>query len=286
MSLIGCNENTSILTVPDWIPSYDRGETIRSPDEATRSNSDYNLMIIFDNRTRLYNDSNDIITSMIPEWSYPMDFSSPDTYLNQSSICDLISNLTWSKESIPKLLDQGSNFLYGMLFHQTLSLTPIESKITFSTSSITEVKHSSGTDFTLALDFDDSQSNELDLSKCVEPMLESAMNLTCHVYILRDSKRLSFHDWIPLKNCIIHYPRRIIVSNISTLLSNDTKNIVELYSNFNWVSDKTRSAFIGYKNDTISNLLFDSIEYKRRMEIWKRGRDPPDIPVLQKCFLT
>jgi hypothetical protein len=275
-------EGPSVLRIADWIPSYGRDDFTQHADE--RKDQDCRSAR-FNKRACSCSDGSNVTMSVCFPCNRPLDAKLLNVYIDRISATDTLPNQVLSKDIASRLFDQGEHFLYGMLIHEVMSLAPYFGTSKFLSSSVVDATKTD--DFTIALDFDSSQSDLSVLRKCFEPTLTLTLGSPCHVYMLRDNKDIAVHDWIQSKNCTVINAKSLNVVTLSQKWSNnsDNKNNAELYSNLYWISGKVRSAYIGYRSNPISKLLYDGIEYKRRMEIWKRGQDPPDIPILPHCFL-
>jgi len=172
-------------------------------------------------------------------------------------------------ESAKKLYGHGDDFLYGMLFDETIVFAD-------------NLRHGSPPgskphpdDFSVAFDawYDHaSDNNTLHETKCLDtvlPRIKTMENVKCSVYLLTKSETTlaNAQRWLSDRNCTIW------MKNSTRDVNNDFWQTFILASN-------ARTAFIGPTSD----LLMARIEYLRQQEIWRKGRIPPLIPELLTCF--
>ena len=173
-----------------------------------------------------------------------------------------------SRTTAEKLYAQGIDFLYGMLFHRIFSLN-LESNDTPDiwpdpSSLSVLVRFENG-------DFGPSLSREI---QCLQSVLP-AIDKSCSVLLLSDrlSALTGVEKWLASRNC----------SAITLIEPEPVSERASFRRVF--LASKARSSFIGNRS-TLSNLLLEWIEYGRRIETWKLGRDPFAIQDLPKCTLA
>lgn len=110
--------------------------------------------------------------------------------------------------------------------------------------------------------------------------------MTCDVYLISDSNmtQLLLEDWLTKQNCSMDIADHTIdaITTEQTVESAEVRGRIQFFQELDWAS-MARTAFVGHAKNTLSHILLERIEYKRRMEIRKLGRDPPIIPTLAKC---
>jgi hypothetical protein len=166
-----------------------------------------------------------------------------------------------------KLYAQGIDFLYGMLFHRIFSLN-IESNDTPTTwpdpSSISVlVPFKNG----------DDGPNLLSEIQCLQSILPT-VDRHCSVILLSDPlpALTGVEKWLASRNCSV------------ITLTNEPATERAFFQRA-LLASKARSSFIG-EHGALSKLLLEWIEYGRRIETWKLGRDPFTIPNLPKCLMV
>jgi hypothetical protein len=172
-----------------------------------------------------------------------------------------------SQTTAEKLYAQGIDFLYGMLFHRIFSLN-LESKDTPDTwpdpSSISAF---------VPFENGDDGPSLLHEIQCLQSVLPT-IDRPCSVLLLSD--RLStlngVETWLTSRNCS------------AIMLTNEPVSERAFFQRI-FLASKARSGFIG-NPIALSNLLLEWIEYGRRIETWKLGRDPFAIQGLPKCTLA
>jgi hypothetical protein len=165
-----------------------------------------------------------------------------------------------------KLYAQGIDFLYGMLFHRIFSLN-LESNDTPDT-------WADPSSLSVLVRFADNGPGLLREIRCLQSVL-SAMDKPCSVLLLSDrvSALTGVEMWLASRNC-------------SAITLTELEPVSErAFFQRVFLASKARSGFIG-NHSTLSNLLLEWIEYGRRIETWKLGRDPFAIQDLPKCSLA
>jgi hypothetical protein len=171
-----------------------------------------------------------------------------------------------SRATAEKLYAQGIDFLYGMLFHRIFSLnlssnhTP---KIWADPSTLSVAVRSENAD--------DGPSLLREI-QCLQSILPE-IDKPCSVLLLSDrlSALTGVEEWLASRNC------SAITLTTEPASERDFFQRVSLAS-------KARSGFIGNRS-ALSDLLIEWIEYGRRIETWKLGRDPFVIRDFPKCAL-
>lgn len=167
-----------------------------------------------------------------------------------------------SRTTAEKLYAQGVFFLYGMLFHRifSLNLTSNNTPKTWADPSIL-----------VPFEKGDNGHGLLPEIQCLQSILSVAVDRPCSVVFLPD--RLStltvVEKWLASRNCSV------------VTLTNKPASERDFFQRV-FLGSKARSGFIG-NHSAVSNILLEWIEYGRRIETWKLGRDPFVIEDLPKC---
>ena len=180
-----------------------------------------------------------------------------------------------------KLYKQGADFLYGMLFEETILLA--DSVRNHVPPSGFKVDPDS---LTIALDDWKNDNDKLPETDCLGEILSIAANSTaenhgCNVFILSKSQTTNddLQTWLSDRNCSTW----TTVSSNDVSLPDENEN-ADFFRNL-ILASRARTALVGRKGTASSEFLASRIEYRRQQEIWRLGRDPPLIPKLQSCFL-
>jgi hypothetical protein len=172
-----------------------------------------------------------------------------------------------SRTTAEKLYGEGIDFLYGMLFHRIFSLN-LESNDTPTTwpdpSSISVL---------LPFENGDDGPNLLREIQCLQSVVPT-IDRPCSVLFLSDrlSALTGVEKWLASRNC-----------SVITLTNEPASERAFFQRAF--LASKARYGFIG-EHSGLSNLLLEWIEYGRRIETWKLGREPFAIQDLPKCTLA
>ncbi|GKY99174.1 hypothetical protein MPSEU_000872800 [Mayamaea pseudoterrestris] len=178
-------------------------------------------------------------------------------------------------DTTTKLFEQGPAFLYGLLFHEAFQLSPI-------------VRHDAfASDFPGAQQFTNSLSiamlpganslfdNEL---SCLTSIIRSQPAApTCHVLAAPDPAVVVSEELmarVSQMSCTVWTINNADITNedhFSQSLSFLRSTLLASYA---------RSGIIGMNQPS---MALDWIEYKRRVEVWKLGRQPPILPALTRC---
>jgi hypothetical protein len=165
---------------------------------------------------------------------------------------------------VEKLYSQGADFLYGMLFHQTFTFKASISDSFLDPSMNSVALHSTDND-------SDSDSMTSRSIECLESLFQGT-DKPRHVIALSNQNATvlsRLQEWMP-RDCSMS-----TVGAESTSISNYLQAVSE--------ASTARSGFVGHSNAT-SHVL-EWLEYGRRMETWKLGREPFQISDLPKCSL-
>jgi hypothetical protein len=172
-----------------------------------------------------------------------------------------------SQTTAEKLYAQGIDFLYGMLFHRIFSLN--------LSSNDTPKTWADPSTISVAVRFEngDDGPSLLHAIQCFQSILPE-IDRTCSVLVLSDhlSAPTGVEKWLASRNC-----------SLMTLVT-EPESETAFFQQVSLAS-KARSGFIG-NHSALSNLLLEWIEYGRRIETWKLGRDPFVIRDLPKCTLA
>ena len=239
------------------------------------------------NSASLYWPDNVALVSNIPLVVFP---SSPRKIVDFPSGLQRLFDSDQSRRAIANLYDQGADFLYGMLFARTfqfeeavqgntqigVNAPPLLARTIIAINSVHREPNNDGSDI----------SSEI---KCLESYLlvHSKTRETpapCHVYLISDRNETltKLQSWLKSYNCTAWSTLNTLKSE-STWKRESQSPTLNFFENLRFVSN-ARFRFIGHV-DPSSDLLVESIEYQRRMEVWKQGRDPPLLPTLNKCTL-
>jgi hypothetical protein len=176
-----------------------------------------------------------------------------------------------SRTTAERLYTQGIDFLYGMLFHRIFTLKNLSSidtiNKTWADPSTISVAVHSGNDNT------NSESSLIRQIQCLESVLPD-IDRPCSVLMLsnRSSTLTGLQKWLKGRNCS--------AVTLTTEPASE-RNFFQRVS----LASKARSGYIGHAS-VASSLVLEWIEYGRRMETWKLGRDPFFISDLPKCTLA
>jgi hypothetical protein len=172
-----------------------------------------------------------------------------------------------SRTTTEKLYAQGIDFLYGMLFHRIFSLN-----LEWNDTPTTWPDPSS---ISVLVPFENRDDGPTLLREiqCLQSVLPT-IDRPCSVLLLSDhlSALNGVEKWLASRNCS------------AITLTNEPKSEKAFFQRV-FLASKARSGFIG-NHSTLSNLLLEWIEYGRRIETWKLGRDPFAIQDLPKCTLA
>jgi hypothetical protein len=162
-----------------------------------------------------------------------------------------------------QLLEQGSDFLYGLVFHYAFQLQPVV-KVDLFPSGFPDAPIEFDT---FALSGMETDAGAL---ACVKRVCRPSSDYPCHVFASEGwSQELATEAdifiWEPLET----------VENVNTSYD---QSLAFLRGQF--FASQARSGYIG---DGPSSLGLDWIEYKRRLEVWKLGRIPPRLPHFSRC---
>jgi len=277
-----------VLERASWLPSYDEFAqelklpeplylnfwTTRTPNVMNRHAWDesYTNFTGIDNRT---------------EWplvSFPIVTNPLDTLSRPGGRQALLANY-WTRETARKLHSLGTNFMFGMFFRESFTMSAIVQKDLIKPK-YAAIDMKSTVYFSIALhsrhnspkkDGADVRSEQ----RCLDQLLEKApVNSTCIVYLMSDRPKTieMLTTWLSTtKNC-----------TSVTALHQEGKSFrggehgpwsgLGFYQDLAAVS-QARTAFTG-KMTTSSSLLVELIEYDRTMEAWRRGENKTE-PLLQ-----
>jgi hypothetical protein len=172
-----------------------------------------------------------------------------------------------SRTTTEKLYAQGIDFLYGMLFHRIFSLN-----LEWNDTPTTWPDPSS---ISVLVPFENRDDGPTLLREiqCLQSVLPT-IDRPCSVLLLSDhlSALNGVEKWLASRNCS------------AITLTNEPKSEKAFFQRV-FLASKARSGFIG-NHSTLSNLLLEWIEYGRRIETWRLGRDPFAIQDLPKCTLA
>ena len=192
----------------------------------------------------------------------------PDTEtFNSEKLLQVDSPLETSR-----LLEQGRDFLFGMLF---------SAAFTFALAIRSSTQHPNGFESgaaisnSIAIDARTWSTRQPNLVQCLTSIFDTASTSpSCQAYVLSnpDDQQSSadVSKWLESHNCSVLSPRTIRTSEHRSSPTTISGGDMSYFSQLAWASS-ARSAYIGPE----SSLLLQLIQYQRRMEIWKQGRDPP-----------
>jgi len=261
-----CND---LLQISSWIPSYEQWSTkLQLP---ALSKLQQNKSLAADSVERFGQTSDSWFTQAIASNARLAIFP----FLPEK-IDDQDETIKIQK----KLYKQGADFLYGMLFKETVQLA----------DSVRNHVPPSGSkedpdSLTIALDDWKNDNDKLPETDCLDEILSSANSTAekhgCNVFIMSESSTTNddLQNWLSNRNCSTW----TIASSSDASLPDENEN-ADFFRNL-ILASRARTALVGREGMTSSELLVSRIEYKRQQEIWRLGRDPPLIPKLQSCFM-
>jgi hypothetical protein len=243
-----CNGQDHVLQVKSWIPR----------------NANISVHASFDNITEVHLDSKD--------FAFQRNGTKRDAHIiavrstHRHSMRDFIS-AHGSRRTAELLFAQGIEFLYGMLFHQIFSLN--------MSLNDTPKAWADPSTISVSVHFENGDDGPTLLRKiqCLQSILP-AIDRPCSVLFLSDhlSALTGVEKWLASQNCS------------AITLTTDPASERAFFQRV-FLASKARSGFIGNQS-ALSNLLLEWIEYGRRIETWKLGRDPFVIQDLPKCTLN
>jgi len=221
--------------------------------------------------------------------------SLPDKISEPSIVIKLLSLKKVEHDAIHELYSQGTDFLYGMLFDLAFELQPAVR------STIPHANHGELFRQTVAVNVIRQKKNgsSSDVSKevsqvrdCLKSILASSRqqeerhNQTlCHVYIASDNEKTitQLSSWLTEHSCSISSVKtRAEEERTKQMDRQILSNVLHHFRSVALLSS-ARSGFVGYNSD--SSFIVELIEFRRRYETWKQGRDPPLLKDLSVCRL-
>lgn len=259
----------NVLQVPSWIPSYTRWSTeLRLPDlfDLSRNEERYKVppAILLSHPSTAVDDTPVVLFPSQPYKIRDLDLKTAN-------------GRPWIPLPVEKLYKQGADFLYGMLFEQTILLADIV-QIGIPAGSKAEPES-----LTIALDAwnfgDDDGDRETACLEQIWSTTNSSFDKGCFVYVMSESSQSKtatdrIADWLSHRNC----------SNWTTSTDSQPDG-ADFFRNL-ILASKARTALVGRDQSVSSELLASRIEYQRQQEIWRLGRNPPLIPQLHACFVA
>jgi hypothetical protein len=187
-------------------------------------------------------------------------------------------------ETMKNLFEQGSNYLYGLLLDKSVILQHA-SPSPYGNASLAPVDYELSVSIAMdgsfltdpQFDFENDVSQRL--GGCLEQIRQTALAAIdssphCYIYaaypnpVTSPSSIHKLQEWLSFRNCTL-------------VTTNDY--LTDLVS----ASKHAHSAFLGHqKNSSSSDLLLSIVEYHRRQEIWKLGRDPPLVNPIPQCNIS
>jgi hypothetical protein len=175
-------------------------------------------------------------------------------------------------DTIHKLFDQGQDFLYGMLFHEAFGLQSAVKEDAFANSFPGVIfDETSIAMVSSPFSFTTSDDDKLD---CLSSLLRSSPELPCHVFAALNQADVQ-------GRLISRMNRTCTVWDADIPSAQDDYNQSLSFLRSQLLASYARSGFIA--SDHHHYLSYDWIEYKRRLEMWRLGRDPPILPEFRRC---
>lgn len=180
-----------------------------------------------------------------------------------------------------RALTLGHDFLFGMLFSYAFSFRSKTLPPPILLPDATDEDYASRVVQTIAVDARSwSNMDPSSIMKCLESSIDP--ELTCQVLVLSNHTPESsdvdkkLESWLLSRNCTVTTTKRAYAVNATQPSRQDWYfwSDVALTSN-------ARYGYVGPGQDA---LVLQLIEYYRRTEMWKLGRDPPLLPInLTRC---
>lgn len=188
------------------------------------------------------------------------------------------STLTIDSEKFDMLYEQGDDYLYGLLFHESIRLG---SSLVINDNDSTLSRDPRVTKVLWYDNGDHSSNQELsssswhDTLQCLGPVLSNATTVACQILIV-----LVRPDGVsntPVSAIADHFPH----CSITTLQETEQRPLLQLSQNPTW------SALVGPRRLSKTSspfwLLRERLVYQHREMMWKLGRIPPLVPDLVLC---
>jgi len=274
---INNEECESLFEIAPWIPPYAEWANMRQLPSPVQLLLLQSMNFSTTSSLQYMNGHEDLSVVTFAPFAQKMDMSA---ILREKSI----SLSDWSREMLKRLYSQGSDFLYGMLFEHTLLLGEnVLNGIPRGTKANPDA-------VTIALDASahpqqDGAVPDISLEvDCIEQMLAEARSgdeTLCAVYIMSNEQmRIErLQTWLTQRNC----STLISIQNATDSKDEDGESLQFFQGLI--LASKARTAFIGHRQSSSSDLLLSILEYQRRQEIKLMGRNPPLIPLLHKCMI-
>lgn len=169
---------------------------------------------------------------------------------------------------LARLYELGVEFLYGMLFHEAFELHPNIKESAFDNN----VPMGSSDQTTIA--YLPSSLGTAKGLECIKGLLGENDERPCHLLLANHLGGPSQDLLNQAKsiNCSLWSANQPVEENLSSSSL--------AYFRQQLLASHARSGYIGPDD---SSVALDWIAYKRRLEIWRLGRDPPIIPDFFEC---
>jgi hypothetical protein len=178
------------------------------------------------------------------------------------------SVLTAPAGLVDMLYEEGTNYLYGALLHESIQLRSsadaFESALSAYPQAMRVLWYDAG-------DLNRDMSFILrETRRCLEPVLSNST----------DACQISFVQVQGDSNQVKHISKYFPTCTILQVQATTLPDLLRLSR------DPTWSAFVGPREgliSSVSSLLRESLVYQRREVIWKLGRIPPSVPDVLVC---
>jgi hypothetical protein len=176
------------------------------------------------------------------------------------------------------LYREGIDFLYGLLFEESFLLRdnvrraadakPLSDPLAFTIAMHSPISKNDG---------DVWGSHDNAALGCLEKIL-STVTAPCQIFLMDGMQENNFSASTTINNCSVYSLDDNVGDGHNDIhhLSSKLRFLQEMV----FASDRARSAFVGPTN---SALVRERIEYLRRQEAWKLGRNPPLLPYFWTC---
>lgn len=278
----------SILTRAGWIPSYDEWsqklgleEPVELPYYATHHES-------VKTQVHSWQYGDERYYGVDNQTKYPHNvviFALARTkidWLKDLSIRDTMLTTSWSRGKSSELYHLGANFLYGMLFRYSFDFAHMAKK------GIAEYHQKpDASSFTVALHSRHQFKEYMGCNTrreiaCINSVTANVSG-SIHFYIMAD------------RNCTLQNLRSYLLSRndrVNVPLHDQGSSFKDEHGPYAGVgffqdlalSSQAKSAFIGTKRSS-SDLLLELIDFNRKLEWWKSGKQVQDIPEIPICVL-